>query len=374
MARTIQELERSATSYLGSRDVFDSRMDIAEEFRLGRKLRAPIRCALEESSSFLFVGDLERSLAKNLVDLGLKESLAPAMIWEVLAEPSVALAAEEHGNHKFRQAVVIARDGNSSPFDLRLVVDAVIVPRGHDARQQRTPPAIVSVAVSIDMYDLDEEPETARLVRELLDWCLEFPAPLSERRSRPQPMAFVGDPRRIGIEEVPDSWRQYLTILAAMFMLTAEVKDGPSFDGTLSSKTTLVVKLDPYAGKTLVVPSDTGIVLIDARGRTFMSVVDEISIHLVTREAALVDIQNATAARDLLPGERVYHRKIGSSRNFDRFNEGSPKPCSHGESSFIPWHGPKATKGLERRYTNFEPGMHKHCSRYPTCGMYAVFA
>lgn len=367
-------MQRTAASYLGTRDVSESQIDTADEFRQGGKIRTPIRCSLETSSDFSFVAALELSLAEQLVVLGLPGGLASAAIWEVLAEPSVAMVRADHGIHRFRQAVVIARDGSASPLEIRVIVDAVISPRAQRPGEQRTPPAVESAAASIELFDLDDNQEAARLLRELMDWYFEFPAPLAEKRTRPDQLVFVGDPRRIGVAEVPDSWRQCLSALAAMFSLTAEVKDGPSFDGTLSSTATLVAKLDPYAGKSLAIPSGTETLLVDARGRTFLSIVDEISLRLVETEAASVDAATAAVARDLRPGERVYHRKIGSSQNFDRFNAGSPKPCAHGESGFIPWHGPKATKGLERRYTNFKPSMHKHCNKYPTCGMYAVFA
>ncbi|TFC48904.1 hypothetical protein [Cryobacterium shii] len=367
-------MQRTAAPYLGTRDVVQAQVDTAGEFRQGGEIRTPIRCSLETSSDFSFVATLECSLAEQLVVLGLPGGLASAVIWEVLAEPSVAMARMDHGVHSFRQAVVIARDGSAAPLEIRAVVDAVISPREQRPGQQRTPPVVESASVSIELFDLSEDKETARLLRELMDWCSEFPAPLSDKRSRPDQMAFIGDPRRVGVEAVPDSWRLHLSVLAGMFSLTAAVKDGPSFDGALPSKTTLVVKLDPYAGKTLAIPSGTETLLVDARGRTFASLVDDISLHLVKREAASMDAETAAVARDLRPGERVYHRKIGSSQSFDRFNVGSPKPCSHGEAGFIPWRGPKATKGLERRYTNFKPSMHRHCNKYPTCGMYAVFA
>jgi hypothetical protein len=67
---------------------------------------------------------------------------------------------------------------------------------------------------------------------------------------------------------------------------------------------------------------------------------------------------------------------VGLMRNahFDLFDEGSVKPCLHGASSFVSWGGDKASKGMDRRYTNFEPSMLRHCKRFPNCNVYAVDA
>jgi hypothetical protein len=78
------------------------------------------------------------------------------------------------------------------------------------------------------------------------------------------------------------------------------------------------------------------------------------------------------ALPELKPGEVVYHRKIADSRKFDHFDAGSAAPCKHGAASFTSWSGDKATKGMQRRYPNFEPSMLMHCKHFPNCGMYSV--
>jgi len=76
----------------------------------------------------------------------------------------------------------------------------------------------------------------------------------------------------------------------------------------------------------------------------------------------------------LKPGQVVYHRKIATSPKYDHFDAGSSQPCMHGASGFKPFtSAPKAVKGMERRYANFESSMLMHCGKYPNCGMYAVW-
>jgi len=78
--------------------------------------------------------------------------------------------------------------------------------------------------------------------------------------------------------------------------------------------------------------------------------------------------------RDLEPGEKVFHRKVGNNRKFDNFDAGSPKPCSHGVDSFERFHGDKSLKGMARRYGNFQKEWLRHCGKYPDCNVYAVFS
>jgi hypothetical protein len=78
--------------------------------------------------------------------------------------------------------------------------------------------------------------------------------------------------------------------------------------------------------------------------------------------------------RELRPGEIVYHRKVGEGQKYDKFDEGSTKPCSCNKT-FMPLSAaPKASWGMERRYSNFHDKdvQLKHCPRYPNCNMYAV--
>jgi len=373
MAKTARQLQRSASSYLDTREVCETAIDVLAEYKSDNRCTAPIRFALEASSNFEFVTEMITTVEIELEGSGLSRGLASTTLREVLTRPSLAMSLADAGLERIRQSVVIARNDVDIPLEIRLTVDAVIKPRTQ-ALNQRVPPEVVSIEIAVELLDLESSKDEGRLLRDLIAWSREFPAPAKAQRARPRRMAFIGDPRRFGVEGAPDTWRQTLTTLAETFDLTADLKDGPGFDGKISSSALWVVLFDPYSGKTLDMAKNAQLITLYGRGRDFNSIIDEVTHHLLNSESEKSEAETAAVARDLDDGERVYHRKIGSSRNFDRFNEGSEKPCSHGEASFVPWSGPKATKGLARRYKNFHPSMHRHCKRFPDCGMYAVFA
>ncbi|BCW47981.1 hypothetical protein [Arthrobacter sp. StoSoilB13] len=260
------------------------------------------------------------------------------------------------------------------PFEIFAVLDLTVSPKVQSEAGGMLPPRVTHVSLELTLEDLEEGSQWFELLLTLAEWSAEFPAPASPARSRTHQIVFLGDLRNLGVVDAEVKWREKLASLAASFGFNAHVVgSGDAFSGAVSEKTAFVFQFDPYGGRRADPPSSLRREPIELhiRGAKFDDVLRSITLTLIED----FDNQNVDEApcRDLVPGDRIFHRKIGNSRAFDRFDEGSTKPCKHGADSFTRFNGPKSLKGFRRRYGNFEDEWMHHCGKYPNCGMYAVF-
>lgn len=365
---------RGALSLLDLRDLSEAAEDFQVAWAGEKRATTLLRDALDVRSDFGFLDGLSAEVAAEFDALGLPATLASAVLAEVLAAPGFAVQRTDGELVRIRHAVLLSR-GGELPFEVLLRVDAW-VKRRHIAEGSKVsvPGAVHRTEVSACVLDLENDAELGSVMRILLGWLEEFPAPAPNAREVSGEVVFLGSPLALGAVDVPDEWRQELTALAHVFGLSVDFQHGPDFGGTVAERVRHVIRFEPYRGKDPVTATGkelthTGVV---ARDMPY----EELFRQTASALAGLVDeVEHSPyAVRALAAGERVYHRKQGNSRKFDTFDQGSTKPCSHGHGAFTKWGGDKCRKGMARRYSNFEDAWLHHCSKYPNCNVYAVFA
>lgn len=331
---------------------------------------APITHALAPQSDLGFIDDL----TSQAISAGLERALAESLVASVLASPSLALRRSRNGNGEFLQAKIFQRDDSRgdalSQSDIAVAVFATIAPRAEARGGPRTPPAVTFSQVDVAMVDASSTADLGEIGHQAMGWFRDYPAPPAPRRSRHPEFAVIGDPGVRGSVDVPDAWRDDVRALARVYGLDLKLELRSGRERLeLSDNTVHAFVLDAaFAGR---VPEGITSTALDSRQMSWRKMLSEMAgkLALATEEEEL-----PVTSRELASGERVFHRKIGNSRHFDRFDSGSPDPCKHQVGSFVPWGGPKATKGMARRYSNFHPSMLRHCGKYPNCNVYAVFA
>lgn len=366
MARTKRRLARDALEYIEPQWARFRNLDVKQTFRDDHDSSSPIRLAAQAATSLDPLADLERQL----VDVGFGIEVATTTILELLLRPTVALAKSVVGGEELLQAVVISRDPQMTgsyleDSDLRLWLRVRVV--------GKRPPEFEIIEFAYELFDAQEERGGSELVAQLSDWIAEFPAALPAGKPIGGQLVLLGNPTKANLSGTPSDWSAKLIRLASSF--------GMSFRGVIShgdassfASDTLIASVDPAVERAAIRNgiSDESVTRLTCMGKSFEDLLTEIANLLLTHRAE-PDDEGTQTSRALAAGERVFHRKIGNSRKFDRFDEGSPKPCQHPVNQYFRVNGPKSTKGMARRYTNFEASMLFHCGKYPNCGVYAVF-
>jgi hypothetical protein len=227
--------------------------------------------------------------------------------------------------------------------------------------------------VQCEMFDVVEDDELGRLMMEHLKMLRAFPISRQNPRTSAATVVVLGDPKNLGTTDTPDSWRQDLELLCDAFGFGTAFRPEPTFTGTVADRTTHVIRFEPFVGDEPATHDGTKIAFskIDARALSYAQLFHQVAVIIGNLEDE--QTKHAFAPRDLVAGQRIYHRKVGNSRKFDSFDAGSATPCVR-KSEFVVWsNAPKAAKGLKRRYPNFEEAWLRHCKRGMNCGMYAVF-
>lgn len=299
--------------------------------------------------------------------------MGAALLAAVLNGPTVSMRSQRNGELHVLQAVIVKPDASAEvPLDLCILLRATVSPQTFLAGA-RVPASVIGANVTVTLCDLEDSQECLGLVRTLTQWSAEHPLPNESSRRGIETVAFLGDPSRLCVGDVPLDWRARLEDITKAFdRSTAIVGDGARFSGDLPANTTTAIVFDPYSGHAPRSPDGLILTEIDSRSLTYVEL--EAAVVGLIAEAVDNDIEPAPTQVALTAGQRIYHRKVGNSRHYDKFDAGSDKPCLHGERAFVAWSGDKCIKGFRRRYSNFEPSMIRHCGKYPGCNVYAVFA
>ena len=365
MAKTKRKLARNALLYLDPRWTSFRNIDLLQAFLDDRDAASPIRAAAQASSDLSQLADLEQKL----VAAGFDADVAGPAVLELLLRPTVALARSAAEGDDLLQAVVVSRDPAKidtylEDQDLRLWLR--VRATGH------RPPTIDVADFGFELFDTQEARGASDLFAELADWLCQFPTPLDPGKAPHGELVLLGNPVKAGLSMVPPDWSARMIQVAAAL--------GMSFRGVVSHSEAVsfaddafIVSTDSDVARVAVrngTPEET-ITRLTSMGKSFGELLSEI-INLLLIHKVEPDDAASESSQALSDGERIYHRKIGNSRKFDRFDAGSPTPCKHGSGGFVRFRGPKSTKGMERRYTNFTPEMLFHCGKFPNCGVYAV--
>jgi hypothetical protein len=374
VTKAAPDLCRDAHDLLEVRDLGEIDNTFAADY-IETESRVPLRFALERRSDIAFIDELERSASEQLNGLADgSAALGSAVAAAVLSVPSIRmLSRRSDGTAHVLQAVLVQPPASSGvSMALRVVLRAEVDPAGRGGGA-RVPPAVIRSSIEVELLELDNEHDLAMLVDVLLGWGEEHPVPADPRAHARDTVVFLGNPQALCSDPVPADWRQRLTRTAEAFGMNASiVGDGSKFSGDVPASTVQVVSFDPYGGHAPRVPGDVTTISVPARDRAWRDL--EAAVCGVLSRIEPAEEETAPPKVELAPGQKVYHRKVGASRKFDKFDAGSAEPCRHGEGAYIPWHGDKCIKGFQRRYVDFTPSMLRHCGRYPNCNVYAVFA
>jgi hypothetical protein len=335
---------------------------------LGARSAAPLCVLLERRSSSEFLAPL---LAKLQAD-GLPEQTAAGCLHTVITRPTVAVNRSAPGGTELLQAVIV--DGPGAVGSDLLVVFRASVERSK-------PPHVTKATVDLTPLDVDVDADLCHLAEYLESWWREYKVrevSAGRRAGMPRSWAWLGNPLSCGYSEVPADWEAQIRAVGSVLGMQTFIAKSPveARAETLDQRSDLVVRLCGGYNRDdaeQVTDQARGVLTVGRPGSTFADL-------LRATRAALIPLvvappENPAAPRELMAGETVYHRKIGDNKRYDVFDQGSREPCIHGANSYTPWSSAaKATKGMERRYTNFrEDGLQLlHCRHYPNCGMYAV--
>ncbi|MFY9714173.1 MAG: hypothetical protein WAK00_11925 [Microbacterium sp.] len=219
---------------------------------------------------------------------------------------------------------------------------------------------------------MENDSDLGRVMQEHVRMLRDFPEARQNPRNASTAVTLLGDLAILGTAGTADTWRSDLELLAQSFDVKASFRRAPTFTGTVADSTDHI-RFEPFEGIDPRRHDDTTLpfAAVQARTLTYDQVFHEVALIFADLEEE--GDPDPFAQRELTSGERVFHRKVGNGRKFDRFDKGSPSPCVHG--TFIVWtKAPKALKGFHRRYSNFQDSWLRHCSRKMNCGMYAAFA
>lgn len=331
---------------------------VVEFVLAGRVTTSPLRTATQKRTSPAW---LQQALAA-LEDHGFVSPIATAILEQVVNRPSAAGQLRSSGGTiEICQAALVAVPGSTAYVEL----NATVTPG--------SPPEVAKVGAEAFLVDVDADDlcivtkrlETMRARLHLRDRI--------QHPDAPKEVLVLGTPTP-GYLETPPDWEARLRTTAAVVGLRLSVVTtaGELKSQALTDRADLVVVV---TGRGDWRPSierfdrlGKPVERVGSPGGTFPSLHNEFRRHLVTVMWAAAS-PSGTEPVELVPGQRIYHRKVSSGRGFDYFDEGSDSPCAHGKNRFVAWSGDKASKGMARRYSNFRL---LHCNRYPNCGMYAV--
>jgi len=191
----------------------------------------------------------------------------------------------------------------------------------------------------------------------------------------PQVLIWLGEPSRAGYRDVPLDWRACLKAVSIVLGIDLLIVESPAeltSKGFEQKADGLLIPRGTEVAKWRITTDPEDHIVIGAPGSGFEALLAAVRSKLIEtcQVAAAVSVPGR---RQLGPGERVYHRKVGSSAATDVFDAGSPEPCAHGEGCYERWtKAPKALKGMQRRYIDVTERNLYHCDKYPNCGMYMI--
>lgn len=366
MAKAKRRLARDALQFIDPRWIPTRSAGVEPAFLDAGDCSSPVRVAVQVKTDVSPLADL----VQKLIDGGFDADIAGSAVLELLLHPTIALAKSEPAGEKLLQAIVISRDpekqgSHIEDSELRLCLRVQVI--------GGRPPIIEVVGFDFDLFDTEEERDGCVLVAEVATWLAEFPVPPLGGKGPGGQLILLGNPAKAHLTCVPADWSAKLIQVASAFGMSFRAVVSHSEASDFSPQA-FIVSTDPNVAR-VAVGNGTPVAQLTpltCKGQSFEDLVFEMIDRLIAHKSEDADVAPPTS-RALADGECVYHRKVGNSRKFDRFDSGSSSPCTHGSSGFMRVHGPKSTKGMARRYTNFTPDMLFHCGKYPNCGVYAVF-
>lgn len=298
--------------------------------------------------------------------MGIGDAEAEACIGIALTAPTIAMSNWQTG--ALLQAALV--QGADADECLRVVVRASLTLTGADKGQ------VTGHSATVVPFDITDTTERARLILQLAEDSLSFPSPASTAPNE-YTAVIAGSPLSAGGLEGEFAWNELVKALGRVLRIDVRIAASHKALGEpLPKSTETVVVFDPsFLGPAKKADSPVTHE-INCMGRPLRDVFADLADHLWDVLTKLSDSRatSGSAKKELKPGQRFFHRKIGTSAAFDKFGDACKK-CQHEESGYIRYHAaPKAEKGMKRIYGNFDPSMLYHCGRGYSCGMYAVFA
>lgn len=329
------------------------------EFVLGGKAStSPLRKATQKRTNPAW---LQQAFAA-LNDHGFASPIATAILEQVVNRPSAAGQLRTSGGIiEICQAALVTVPGSTVYVELNATVTPGLPP---EVAKMEVEAFLVETDVD-DLCTVTERLETMRARLRLHDHV--------QHPDAPREVLLLGTPTP-GYLETPPDWEARLRTTAAVVGLRLSVVAAPRElkSQALTDRADLVVEItgrgDWRSSIERFDQLEKPVERIGSPGTTFQSLHNEFRRHVVAAMWAAAS-PSGTGPVELVPGQRIYHRKVPGGRGFDRFDEGSDAPCPHGKDRFVTWSGDKALKGMARRYSNFRL---LHCDQYPNCGMYAV--
>jgi len=337
------------------------------------KSRAPLRASLQKRSGFEFAD----RIAATLVSDGIDVELAASATADLVATPHLAVSHRLSGAEETQivQAVTIKHGTVGTAV---LMLRAQIVPG-----QALAPPEVANVAAEVFLLSTDDRGViTAAEIENVCERLEQIQQELGLRRidrrptDAPQSWTVVGNPSH-RLSDTPSNWKTRVESLGTVLAMKSNFAASPADLASKSKQLAEVVVVledgnDWEPLKEQRVGADLPTISIELRGG-FDQMITDVRREIVGYVRLAID-PPAPQKRELRLGEIVYHRKIQPQpRKYDRFDAGSATGCSH--EGIDPWrNADKAVKGMHRIYSNFEPSMLYHCSRYPNCNVYVVKA
>jgi hypothetical protein len=333
---------------------------------------APLRVLLERRSDIGFIEDLHTSLCTE----GIAAPLATDALCQVINTPSVAIRRGQRDPRRtdVLQAVAVDDRSDDGVGRMVLVVRATII--------AAKPPTVEGATVDLLPVDWELLDDQCELAGQFESWWRTYelrPTSLMQpHEDAPGSCAWLGNPDGRTYREVPNGWESSVTALGAILGMRMHIAHSPreAAAQALHERADFAIVVNGTSGWESVRKNfqdhDKELLECGSPGTDFRSLLGAARQVMIPYVLGCIN-PTLPAAHELLPGETIYHRKVPPQpRTFDRFDTGSSIPCQHGAEGFVRWSGDKAVKGMQRRYSNFEARMLYHCSKFPTCGVYAA--
>lgn len=345
-----------------------------DSFAANVKSRLPLRAHLEKRSEFDFLDELVDKCAVLLSGLGRCDvEEAEALAAHLVLDPAICMAIGGNGGPaRVLHAICVDLDGPA--MGLLVAVDATVAP-AERASGAKMYPSVSAIDVTDALIDTTTAAGELELVNHVVEWTRDYPVPSHASRRRQGNVLFLGDLSGRCIGTLPGDWRDRLRdVSSALGYDSHAVGQGRRFSGSVAADTCVAIEFDPYSGTGPALEDGVPTEKVAPHTYSFEEVLERVC-HAIVDASDHEGVDEGVGALPTLgAGARRYHRKVGKSRHFDKFDDGAETPCVHGEASFVPWRGDKCVKGFQRKYEDFEPSMLRHCKKYPNCGVYAVFS
>lgn len=326
---------------------------------------APLSALLERGSDWSFLD----GLVHEVVSYGIDWPEAEAVVAAVLGQPSLVMVSRTSRQRVVEVLMAVALQPPASG-DVNLVVAGAEVEAGK-------PPVVHGSRVELESFDLSSPSGIAGLAQiiEVEQRRMGASRTTAKAVGGVNSLVWLGNPLRHGYYDAPPSWEEEVRSAGIVHGIDIKIvetvealKAQSLLDGTDGLLVLPGVELPSWRDG----QSDWHPIDFARPGSGFTGLMAHLRTTLVEiRDRASVSMH--TGKRTLSPGERVYHRKIGSGGPTDRFDQGSPDACPHGADNYVRFHkAPKAVKGMQRIYTNVGPNDLYHCNKFPNCGVYMV--